>query len=91
MGDSRGSMRDGALALPMVLGILCGATYKTMYVLNDYSGAVDAWVCDQSMVPGCYAHFRVEGVSMLEDWYRCQRPMFMGYVQGEPAMLPSRV
>ena len=83
--------RDGAECVPMLLDVLCGLAQKTMYILTDYSGSIDAWVSDQTMVPGAYAHFRLDGVTAMENWWLCQQPRFLGYVTGDPTILSTRL
>ena len=89
--DNPSRTRDGVQAVPMLLDVVCGLARKTMYILTDYSGSIDAWVSDQTMVPGVYAHFRLDGVNAMENWWLCQQPRFLGYVIGESASVASRV
>ena len=68
------------------LGSLCGRTRKTMYVMSDYTGAIDVWMTDASMVPGSYACYRLVGIQRQEDWCLCRNLQFLGYRQGDPEL-----
>ena len=69
----------------IVLGALCGNNGKTMtmYRMMDYSGAVDAWLHDFTMVPGPFAVYRLSDIQRQEDWYLCRQLQFLGYRQGD--------
>ena len=57
---------------------LLGPLRKTMYVLSDYSGAIDAWLREETMAPGSYAHFRLLDIRVQADWYLCRSMQFLG-------------
>ena len=60
--------------------------HKVMYVLSDYSGAIDAWLTDDTMVPGSYAHWRLLGIARQDEWHLCEHMQFMGYIRGDPEL-----
>ena len=69
-----------------VIQWLCKSDRKTIYILTDYTGAIDAWMTDRTMVPGSYAHYRLLGIGRQEDWHLCRELQFLGYVMGDPEL-----
>ena len=70
-----------------VLRVLSGPfLFKTMYILRDYSGAIDAWLCDNTMAAGSYCHYRLVGIQHPDDWWRCTTMQLLGLVRGDPEL-----
>ena len=76
----------GGTHVPIILDNLCGLARKTMFVLSDYSGSIDSWINDNTMLPGSYAHYRLVGCQRQEDWWRCHNLQFLGYRRGDRTM-----
>ena len=64
---------------------IAGPISGMAYIMMDYSGAVDAWVRLETVMPlGYYQHFRLPYIYQPADWYKVTAPIYIGRVWGAP-------